>query len=114
DRAKALVEAGADVTATNKYGANAMQLAAEVANIAMLELLLDAGADADAPNPEGQTALMLVARTGNVEAAELLVRHGATIDAREGWGDQTALMWASARRHPAMMAFLLEQGADPD
>jgi ankyrin repeat protein len=112
DRAKQLIAAGADVTLPNNYGANAMQLAAEVANIDMLKLLLDAGANADSPNPEGQTALMLVARTGNVKAAELLVARGATVDAREGWGQQTALMWASARRHPQMMEFLISKGAD--
>src|SRR5690606_26411497 len=37
-----------------------------------------------------------------------------TVDAREGWGDQTALMWASARRHPEMMEFLISKGADVD
>ncbi len=47
------------------------------------------------------TALLAVARTGNVEAAKLLLEHGATVDAREKLGGQTALMWASARRHPA-------------
>src|SRR5690606_19770952 len=78
----------------------------------LLKILLEAGAHADSPNPEGQTALMLVARTGNVDAARLLVEHGATVDAREQWGQQTALMWAAARRHPAMMDFLIEQGAD--
>jgi ankyrin repeat protein len=107
-----LVAAGADVNAQNKYGSNAMQLAAEVANVELLRMLLDAAADVDSPNPEGQTALMLVARTGNVEAARLLVERGATIDARERWGEQTALMWASARRHPEMVEYLLSQGAD--
>ena len=112
DEVERLVRAGADVNASNKYGANAMQLAAEVANVEVLELLLRAGADADSPNPEGQTALMLVARTGNVEAAGLLVENGATVDAREQWGEQTALMWAAARRHPEMMEYLISQGAD--
>jgi hypothetical protein len=114
DRAARLIAAGADATASNRYGSNAMQLAAEVADVGLLRMLLDAGADADAPNPEGQTALMLVARTGNVEAARLLVERGATVDARESWGEQTALMWASARRHPAMMEYLIEEGADID
>ena len=77
----------------------------------ILKLLLEAGADADSPNPEGQTALMAVARTGNVEAARLLLERGATSDAREGWGGQTALMWASARRHPKMIALLVAHGA---
>lgn len=107
-----LIRSRADVNHSNNYGANAMQLAAEVANVEMLEVLLDAGADPDSPNPEGQTALMLVARTGNVEAAKLLLDEGATVDAREGWGEQTALMWASARNHPAMMDLLVREGAD--
>ncbi len=111
-KVKLLLKQGADVAAVNNYGANAMQLAAEVADPNMLKLLLDAGANADSPNPEGQTALMLVARTGNVEAAKLLVKHKATLDAREQFGEQTALMWATARRHPEMMQFLIEKGAD--
>ena len=57
---------------------------------------------------------MLVARTGNVEAAKLLIDRGATVDAREGFGGQTALMWASARRHPAMIDFLISRGAAID
>jgi ankyrin repeat protein len=113
-RVEALIRAGADVNAANNYNATAMMLAAEVGDPAMLELLLKAGADVESANPEGQTALMLVARTGNVEAAKLLVRAGADVNARESWGEQSALMWASARRHPAMMEFLLEAGADID
>jgi ankyrin repeat protein len=113
-QAARLIAAGADVNASNRYGSNAMQLAAEVADVTLLGMLLDAGADADSPNPEGQTALMLVARTGNVEAAGLLVERGATVDAREQWGEQTALMWASARRHPEMVEYLVGQGADID
>jgi ankyrin repeat protein len=112
DKVRALIRAGADVNAVNNYGANAMQLAAEVAHLALLEILLDAGADPNSANPEGQTALMLVARTGDIRAAELLINHDATIDAREQWGQQTALMWASARRHPAMMDLLIDEGAD--
>src|SRR5581483_5284730 len=45
-------------------------------------------------------------------AAKLLLRHGATVDAREVWGGQTALMWASARRHPQMMELLIAHGAN--
>jgi ankyrin repeat protein len=41
-----------------------------------------------------------------------LLSHHATVDAREKWGGQTALMWASARRHPEMMRLLISKGAD--
>jgi ankyrin repeat protein len=109
---KRLLRAGADVSMANNYGATPMSLAAEVGNPEMLKVLLEAGADADSPNPEGQTALLAVARTGNVDAAQVLLGEGATVDAREKWGGQTALMWASARRHPAMMRLLIAKGAD--
>jgi uncharacterized protein len=109
---KRLLRAGANVSIANNYGATPMSLAAEVGNAELLKVLIEAGADADSPNPEGQTALLAVARTGNVEAAEVLLKEGAAVDAREKWGGQTALMWASARRHPAMMRLLIARGAD--
>ncbi len=84
--------------------------AAEVGNAELIGPLLEAGADPDSPNPDGQTALQAVARTGNVAAARPLLKAGAAVDAREGWGGQTALMWASARRHPEMMRLLLAKG----
>jgi uncharacterized protein len=107
-----LLKAGANVSLANNYGATPMGLAAEVGNAEIIKLLLDAGADPESPNADGQTALMLVARTGNVDAAKLLVDHGAKVDAKEKWGGQTPLMWASARRHPQMMQFLISKGAD--
>jgi ankyrin repeat protein len=110
--AQRLVRAGADVSLANKYGATPMSLAAEVGNTNILKILLEAGANADSPNPDGQTALMAVARTGIVAAAQVLLDHRATVDAKEKFGGQTALMWASARRHPEMMQLLISKGAD--
>ena len=110
--AKRLLRAGANLKLANNYGVTAMTLAAEVADTEILKVLLEAGADADSPNPEGQTALHAVARTGNIDAAQALLKAGATIDAKEKWGGQTPLMWASARRHPAMMELLISKGAD--
>jgi ankyrin repeat protein len=107
-----LVRAGADITLANNYGATPMSLAAEVGNTDMLKVLLEAGANVDSPNPDGMTALQAVARTGNVTGAKLLLDHGATVDAKEKFGGQTALMWASARRHPQMMELLIAKGAD--
>lgn len=112
--AKRLVAAGADVNATSNYGVNALLMAADISSTELIQLLLKHGANANAANPEGETALHLVARAGNVEAAKLLVKAGAKIDPRENWGGQTPLMWAAARRQPAMVEFLLSKGADPD
>ena len=112
EQAKKLLAAGADVKATNAYGVNAMQLAADASNTELVRLLLKAGADPNSPNPEGETALHLVARAGNVEAAKLLLRAGAQVDPKESFGGQTPLMWAVARRHPQMVELLVSEGAN--
>ncbi len=110
--ARRLISAGADVRAVNNYGVNAMLLAADIANTELIQLLLKNGADARSANADGETALHLVTRAGNIDAAKLLLKGGARVDAREKLGDQTPLMWAVARRHPAMAEFLLKSGAD--
>ena len=111
-RAKGLLAQRAQVNAVNAYGVNAMLLAAEASNTALIDLLLKAGAKANSANLDGETALHLVARSGNVEAAKLLLKAGAKVDPRETFGGQTPLMWASARRHPAMVELLASKGAD--
>jgi ankyrin repeat protein len=110
--AGSLLKEGANVKATNAYGVNAMQLAADSANTELIRLLLKAGADPESPNADGETALHLVARSGNVEAAKLLLKAGAKVDSVEQFGGQTPLMWATARRHPQMVELLLSKGAD--
>ena len=90
DLVQRLIKAGADVSATNDYGATPLRTAATVADPAVIKALLKAGANANEPNAEGETPLMVVARTGNVEAAKLLLSHGAKVNAKEQWGGQTA------------------------
>ena len=107
-----LIAAGANVSAANRYGITPLYLAAENGSAEMLELLLKSGVDANATVNLKESALMTAARTGVVEAARVLLDHGAKIDAREEWHSQTALMWAAAERHPAMVRELIARGAD--
>jgi len=109
-----LLRAEADPNMQNDYGSSPLGEAAARGDLPMISLLLEAGADPESVNPEGQTALMAVARTGNVQAAQLLLSHGANVNAVESWGGQTALHWASARNHPAMIEFLVNNGAEVD
>jgi uncharacterized protein len=111
DLVKRLLAAGADANARNDYGSTPMSEAAVRGDLTLLRALLAAGADAESPNADGQTALMIVARTSNVEAAEVLLAHGANPNAHEQWRDQSALMWASAQKQPAMVRLLLKHGA---
>ncbi len=47
-----------------------------------------------------------------MEAAKVLIEHGANVNARENWHGETALMWAAAQKHPAMLKELIAHGAD--
>lgn len=114
ETAELLIRAGADVDAANDYEVTPLWLACANASGAMVERLLAAGADARATLASGETALMACARTGSEDAVEALLKRGVDVDAREPSESQTALMWAAAQRHPAVVRLLLEHGADPN
>ena len=109
--ADALIRAGADVNAVNRYGVPPLSLAATNGNAALLELLLKAGANPDAAQSEGETALMTASRTGVPAAVRTLLAHGADVNAKESWRGQSALMWAAAEGHADTIELLLEAGA---
>ena len=111
-----LLEAGGHVDAATRHGVTPLALASARGHVAVVETLLDAGADANRPSPQGETPLMVAARTGVVDSVTALLRHGggAGVDAREGWRGQTALMWAVAEGHAAVVAPLAAAGADVD
>ena len=108
---KALLAAGANPRAENRYGVTPLSLACTNGNAAVVTLLLDAGADANAALRGGETALMTAARTGRLEVVKLLLARGADVNARLPQG-QTALMWAAADGHPAVVEALLAGGAE--
>jgi len=107
-----LIEKGAKVDQTNRYGTRALTLAVENGNPEMVELLLEAGADPGTPRRGGDTPLMLAARVGKRASVAALLKHGADPDAQEIHG-QTALMWAAAEGHSGIVRALLAAGADP-
>ena len=111
-QAAALIKAGANAKAANRYGVTPFYLAAQNGSAEMLVLLLKAGVDPNLTSNLQESALMTVARSGNVDAAKVLLDAGAKIDAREDWHTETALMWAAAERHPSMVEYLIKRGAD--
>lgn len=114
EEARALLDAGAQVRAANRYGVTPLALAALNGNTAMLKLLLDAGADANAAFGDGETVLMTAARTGRPEPLTLLLAHGADPNATDRAFGETALMWAAGEGHAEAIRALVAGGADAD
>jgi len=109
---RALIKAGADVKLKNQLGTSAITEAAIIGSAPILDALIKAGADPNFKNPEGETPLLAVARSGKVDAAKVLLDAKADINAKEGWGGQTAIMWAAAQSQPEMVKFLASKGTD--
>src|SRR5437867_11425172 len=83
--ARLLIEAGADVKATTRIGAQTpLFLACTNGNAAMIGLLPHAGADPNSVNAvDGETALMRAAAAGGADAVRTLLDHGAAVNAKE-------------------------------
>jgi ankyrin repeat protein len=112
ETSRLLIRAGADASASNRYGVTPLSLAAVNGNAMMIEALLEAGADPNTSAPAGETVLMTAARTGKVAAVKTLIARGADVNAREGSFGETALMWAAAENHFDVSRLLVERGAD--
>ena len=111
EMAARLVVAGADVDRTNRNGTTPLSLACVNANPTMVQHLLEAGADPSLP-ASGEPPLLTCARTGRVEAVERLLARGADPNATDDWKGQTAVMWATAEDHVAVVETLVAHGAD--
>lgn len=115
-RVASLLQRGAPVNATDKYGTTPLYAAAVQGETEIVRMLLGAGAD---PNRESEgetegTPLCAAASWGRTEIVRLLLQHGADPNAIEHKGPMTALKWAMQNGHADVVAVLLEAGADSD
>ena len=107
-----LIAAGAKVDVANDLAVTPLHLASAAGNAAMVSRLLDKGAHPNAASEIGVTPLMEAARSGSVDAVRALIARGADVNATERDRGQTALMWAVARRHPAVVQLLVQHGGN--
>jgi len=112
DTSALLLRAGADANAANDFRMTPLSQACVNGSAALVKLLLKSGAKPNLAVATGETPLMTCAKTGNVEAVRTLISHDAAINAKEPVQNQTALMWAAAEQHPAVVKALIEAHAD--
>jgi uncharacterized protein len=110
--AELLLRAGADTNAVNDFGTSPISEACLNGSTAMVQLLLQHRANPNLAIATGETPLMTCARTGNADAVRRLIEGGAAIDAKEPSQNQTAMMWAAAEKHPAVVKVLIDAHAD--
>lgn len=95
------------------WGQTPLSLAVQHGQTAIVRALLAAGAKAGLVTGAGQFPLLLAMKPGVPDEVGLaLLAAGAPIDTADDHG-RTALFWAAANRRFAMVARLLDAGADP-
>ena len=110
--AELLVRAGADANAANDLRMTPLSLACTNGNAALVTLLLKAGANPNTPIATGETPIMTCASSGSADAVRALVEARADVNATEPTEHQTALMWAAAEQHPAVVRTLIDAKAN--
>jgi uncharacterized protein len=143
DTARVLLQAGADVNQTTRYGWSPLLAAVQNQNYLMASFLIENGADVNLANKGGWNPLYLATDNRNIEGGDyptrtpdmdtlefitLLLDKGADPNARitestetrtvftNQWLDEegaTAFLRASQSGDVALMKLLLEYGADP-
>ena len=92
ERAKALVNLGADVNQKNGYGNPIIHHAVGEGNAEIVELLIKKGADVNTKGQFDRVALHYANKKG---IAKILLANGATVDAPTNYGE-TPLHWAAS------------------
>jgi ankyrin repeat protein len=112
ETANLLIRAGADPNAANDLRMTPLSQACLNGSAPFVGLLLKAGANPTTPVATGVPPIMTCAKSGSADAVEMLLARGAGVNATEPAQNQTALMWAAAEHHPAVVGMLIDAKAD--
>lgn len=105
-----LLEAGADVEASDYSGFTPLMRASFLGLPATIRALLDSGANLEARAPGGLTPLQLAIALGPTDNVRTLIDAGANVESRSDAG-HTPLMIAHARGASELVELLLAAGA---
>ncbi len=111
DMCEFLIEKGADVNYSSKYGSTALTIASFRGYKELCKMLIEKGADVNARNDYDATPLINATHNARIEICELLIENGADIDAIDEDG-QTALTIATNERYRQIMKLLIINGAN--
>jgi ankyrin repeat protein len=106
-----LLEHGADINATDKYGNTHLHNAINGGNNSIITLLLEHGADVNATYKYDNTPLYNAIKGGNTSVVTLLLEHGANVNITNRYGD-TPLHNAINGENTSIITSLLKQGAN--
>jgi hypothetical protein len=106
-----LLENGADVNATDKFGNTPLMKAAENDRIDIVKFLIDNGADVDAMDTLGNTPLIEAISGGHIDIVKLLIDNSADVNIQEEESD-TALMRAAREGYIDIVKLLIDHSAD--
>ena len=111
ERARELLDAGADPNSRDRYGEPALIGTSTYGHLEIAQILLEAGADLNIQNISGETALIEASMYEHIDIVRLLLEKGADVNIRDEDG-QTALMQASVYGRPQIVIWLLDAGAN--
>jgi len=100
-----------ELNACNDEEWTALQIAAKLGFLEIVEELLSAGAEVNVADPDGNDALIFACEGGHTDIAKTLILHGAEID-REMPNGLTPLLLACQRKQNVILDLLLEAGAN--
>ena len=112
DAARLLIWSGADPNRGDNAGLTALILASANGHVEAVQTLLMQGANVNMTDQNGETPLMVAINEQHDDIALLLLEQGADANAQESRSGMTPLHFAAMAGREALVAPLLERGAD--
>ncbi|MGL9761743.1 MAG: ankyrin repeat domain-containing protein [Wolbachia sp.] len=110
DKAKLLLDRGANTEVQDEFGYTPIFLATQSGKWSIVKLLLDKGANIDAQDKEGHTLLHFAAQKDNLDMFQFLLDRGASIEVQDG-RDWTPILYAAQSGKWGVVKLLISKGA---